>query len=91
MIIDSGRRHLGEAGETYLQHLHAALGIALRLAQASAACALHAFVPGLCTSSASRTIAELQESMSRRASRAQRRRSRQAQQGSDGLGVRVVR
>jgi hypothetical protein len=58
-VIRSSKFHLAHVRETYFQHFRAALGISARLATASAACALHAFVPGLCTRSASRRIAAI--------------------------------
>ena len=58
-MVRACRRHLDEIDESYWQHLRAALRFSRRLAGASAACALHAFIPGLCTRSASRTVAEL--------------------------------
>jgi hypothetical protein len=58
-MFHSSKFHLDQAGEGYAEHLRAALGISLRLAAASAACALHALVPGVCTRSASRRVAEV--------------------------------
>jgi hypothetical protein len=65
-VIRSSKKHLEEADETYFEHCHAALTIALRLAAASAACALHALVPGLCTKVASRSVAELNRTLASR-------------------------
>jgi hypothetical protein len=58
-VFRSSRSHLEQVRETYFQHLRAALGISVRLAGASAACALHALIPALCTRTASRRVAEL--------------------------------
>ena len=58
--------HLAQVRETYFQHLRAAFGISARLAVASAACALHAVVPGLCTRSASRRVAAVHARLARR-------------------------
>lgn len=58
-VFRSGKFHLAQVRETYFQHLRAALGISARLATASALCALHAFIPALCTRSASRRVAAI--------------------------------
>ena len=58
-VFHSSKFHLDEVDESYPEHLRAALGISLRLAAASAACALHAVIPGLCTRSASGRVAEV--------------------------------
>ena len=65
-MLESSKAHLNEVQEDYWAHLAAALAISARLAKASAACALHALVPGLCTRTASRCIAEVQSSLVKR-------------------------
>jgi hypothetical protein len=97
-MIESSSRHLDEAGETYTQHLGVALGISIKLAKASAACAVHAVIPALCTKTASRTIAELHAMIAKRSELARRQASdvrpashRQSQQGGEELGIRVFR
>jgi hypothetical protein len=67
-MIRSSKRHLVDAGETYPEHLGAALGFSACLARASIACAIHALVPGLFTRTASRSIADLHSRISRRPS-----------------------
>lgn len=52
-------------GETYAEHLAAALGFSLSLARAAVCCAVHAFLPFLFTQTGSRTVTELAERMSR--------------------------
>jgi hypothetical protein len=58
-VFHSSKFHLNEVEESYPKHLRAALGMSLRLDAASAACALHALIPGLCTRSASRGVAQV--------------------------------
>jgi len=66
-MIGSSKHHLANVGETYFQHLGAALGFSAKLVKASAACALHGLIPGLCTRTASRSVAELNSTMAKRA------------------------
>jgi hypothetical protein len=56
-------RHPRSVGETYVEHLVAALGFCARLSLAALACFAHAFVPALCERTASRIIGELQMKM----------------------------
>ncbi|HVU31717.1 MAG TPA: DUF6356 family protein [Sphingomicrobium sp.] len=65
-MIRSSKRHLADVGETYGEHLGAALGFSIKLVKASAACALHALVPALFTQTASRSVAELHSRLARR-------------------------
>ena len=74
-MIGSSKRHLGDAGESYFRHLGVAAGISLRLAKASLACAIHALIPGLCTRTASRSIASLAAQLANRSAEAERRRA----------------
>ena len=67
-MLRASNDHLAEVQETYLEHLGAALAISGALAKAAAACALHAFVPGLCTRTASRCIAQIYFDMIKRTS-----------------------
>jgi len=53
------RTHLAEAGETYLEHMRFASGVALMLIGAGVACLLHALIPALCEKTASRTVGHL--------------------------------
>jgi hypothetical protein len=66
-MFHSSKFHLDQVHESYSQHLRAALGIAFRLAAASAACGLHAIIPGLCTRSASRRVAQVHARLANRA------------------------
>ena len=56
-------RHPRSVGESYFEHMSAALGFAGRLALAAAACAVHAFVPALCERTGSRIVARLNLAM----------------------------
>jgi hypothetical protein len=51
--------HPRTVGEGYFEHMSAALSVARRLAVASAACVVHAIVPGLCKTSGSTAILKL--------------------------------
>jgi len=60
-MIRRSKQHLIEAGETYFEHLGFAATVGLMALAAGLACLIHAFVPGLCTRTASRTIGLLNE------------------------------
>jgi hypothetical protein len=62
--------HPASVGETYLEHLRAAMGFALRMWIGGAACLLHAIFPFVCTRTGSKCIAELNERMVRNRGRA---------------------
>jgi hypothetical protein len=68
-MVRASKNHLAQVDESYLEHLGAALGFSFALAKASVACGLHALVPALCTHTASRSVAELQAKLVRRAAR----------------------
>ena len=70
-MIRASKHHLAQIGESYCEHFGAALCFSLALARASLACGVHALIPGLCSSTASRSVAELQAKLVMRA--AQRR------------------
>lgn len=55
--------HPHSVGESYGQHWCKAMSFALALFASALACLLHAFVPGLCKRTASRTVTELHERM----------------------------
>jgi hypothetical protein len=55
--------HPRAVGESYFQHLAAAVSFSGRLLLASAACLLHALIPGLCVRTGSNAIRELHELM----------------------------
>jgi hypothetical protein len=65
-MLKESRDHLDQVDETYGEHFTAALGIAAMLAKASAACAVHALIPALCTGTASRCVARLHANFARR-------------------------
>jgi len=54
--IRRSRLHLREAGESYAEHFRFAATVGLLALSAGLACLIHAFVPALCTRTASRTI-----------------------------------
>lgn len=53
--------HPHAMGESYFEHQRMALSFALQLFAASIACAVHALIPGLCVSTGSRAVADLNE------------------------------
>ena len=55
--------HPSSAGETYFQHLRAALGFATAMFVGSMACLIHALVPGLCVRTGSGIIGRLHDRM----------------------------
>ncbi len=65
-MLKQSKAHLREVDETYFEHLSAALAMAGLLAKAGVACALHAVVPGLCTRTASRCVAQVSAKLVRR-------------------------
>lgn len=58
--------HPAMVGETYPEHMRTALSFAGPLATAAAAACVHAFLPFLCTTTASRTVKRLYDRMTRR-------------------------
>ena len=64
-LLRAFTEHPASVGETYAEHLAAALGFSLSLARAAVCCAVHAFLPFLFTQTGSRTVTELAERMSR--------------------------
>jgi hypothetical protein len=62
-LLKDFQDHPQSVGETYGQHWWSAMGFSLRLMGCALACALHAFVPGLCKSTASRAITRLHQRM----------------------------
>ena len=65
-MFKASRVHLDHVGETYFEHLGAALRIATLMIRAGLACAIHAIIPALCTASASRCLAEVQQMFAQR-------------------------
>jgi hypothetical protein len=55
-LVESSSQHLREAREGYFQHLAFAALVSALLLSAALACLLHALVPGLCRTSASRIV-----------------------------------
>lgn len=58
-MIFQSRTHLRDAGEGYWQHFRFATTFGLLATAAGFAAILHAFIPGLCTSTASRIVRHL--------------------------------
>lgn len=51
--------HPRSVGEGYFEHMRASLIVAARLAAAAGACAVHAIIPGVCTTTGSSAILKL--------------------------------
>jgi len=60
-LFSASREHLQQAREGYLQHLAFALLVSALLLSAALACLIHALVPGVCRTSASRIVSLLTE------------------------------
>jgi len=58
-VITQSRAHLKDADEGYWQHFRFATTFGLLAAAAGFAAIVHAFIPGICTSTASRIIRHL--------------------------------
>src|SRR5687767_8196561 len=58
-MIHQSREHLRDAGEGYWQHFRFATTFGLLAVAGGIAALVHAFVPGMCTSTASRIIRHL--------------------------------
>lgn len=58
-MIQSSRKHLIDAGETYLEHMRFAVTVAMLTMGAGLACLIHAFVPALCQRTCSATVEQL--------------------------------
>lgn len=56
-------QHPNAVGETYGEHFAVASGFGLAMIKGGLACLVHAVLPFLCTSTGSRTIRELHETM----------------------------
>jgi len=83
-MLSASRSHLATAGETYGEHMRFALTVGTLAIGAGLACVLHAFVPGVCQSSCSRTVAQLQRLF------ADRRLLAEVQDQSSGISVFVT-
>lgn len=65
-MIRQSREHLAAAGERYFEHFRFASTVGLLAIAAGLACLIHAFIPALCTRTASRTIGSLSRLFERR-------------------------
>ncbi|MFZ5965263.1 DUF6356 family protein [Thalassococcus sp. BH17M4-6] len=63
------RDHPAKVGESYLQHMFFALGFAFWLAVAAGAALVHALIPALCETTASRILCRLHGRITRRHAR----------------------
>jgi len=67
-MIGASKRHLGDAGEGYFQHLRFAAKVGTVAIGGGLACFAHALVPALFTTTGSRAIRRLNELIDGRAS-----------------------
>lgn len=58
-MLDLFLKHPRSVGETYVEHMVAALSFGVTMIAAGIACVVHAFVPALFERTGSRTITEL--------------------------------
>ncbi len=65
-MLQSGRAHLAEVGESYFEHMRFALMVGALAAGAGLACMLHAIFPAICQTTCSRTVDLLQRLFSDR-------------------------
>lgn len=62
-MLDFFLKHPRSVGETYVEHMAAALSFGVAMIVAGLACVVHAFLPPLFERTASRAIAELYHSL----------------------------
>ena len=67
-MIGRSKAHLAAAGETYWEHLRFARTIGLLSLSAGVACMIHAIIPSLFTTTASRTIGRINQLLGERKS-----------------------
>ena len=60
-VIGASKRHLGDVGEGYFEHLRFAAKVGAVAIGGGLACFAHALVPGLFTTTGSRAIARLNQ------------------------------
>lgn len=65
-VIGASKRHLGDAGESYFQHLRFATKVGAVAIGGGLACIVHALVPGLFITTGSRAIARLNQLIDKR-------------------------
>ena len=59
-MFRASREHLAAVGETYFEHMRFAVTVGILATGAGLSCLIHAFVPGLCQQTCSRTLGLLQ-------------------------------
>ena len=60
-MIGASRKHLGDTGESYAEHLRFATKVGAVAIGGGLACIVHALVPGLFTTTGSQAIARLNQ------------------------------
>ena len=65
-MFNDSKKHLDDAGESYIQHLMFALNISIKLLIAGTQCFLHALVPSIFKKSGSNAIRALYNKINNR-------------------------
>ena len=65
-MFNDSKKHLDDAGESYIQHLMFALNISIKLLIAGTQCFLHALVPSIFKKSGSNAIRTLHNKINNR-------------------------
>ena len=65
-MFNDSKKHLDDAGESYIQHLIFALNVSIKLVVAGVQCFLHALIPGILKKNGSNTIRELYHKINNR-------------------------
>lgn len=65
-LLGAFTSHPASVGESYLEHFAFAMRFSFRLSVASTAALIHAFIPALCETTASRQIRIMHENLSNR-------------------------
>ena len=63
LIVQPFTQHPQSVGETYIEHMLASLGFAIRLLIAGLACVIHAILPFLCVTTGSAAVNRLHAKM----------------------------
>ena len=64
-LLELFKNHPDSVGETYLEHMRAALAFSFTMVRAAVACSVHAFLPFLFVETASGTVDRLSREMAR--------------------------
>jgi hypothetical protein len=65
-MIGASKRHLGDVGETYFQHMRFATRVGGLAIVGGLACLVHAIIPGICPGTGSSAIRRLNQMIDER-------------------------